>query len=168
MTLFAKDSRQGRETGGATARDRQRGVFDPLNAEAQQKGREKGGATARDSQRGLFDPIKAEAVLEGRRAGGRTSVYGQRNTYTPDKAEAVLEGRRAGGRKGNRAGKAKGGAAGKGGKKPRMSAAERELLPQGLCTGCGKTGVAGAQHNKPKSSWQGEKVEKSGRYQASE
>ncbi len=49
-----------------------------------------------------------------------------------------------------------------------MTAAEKELLPQGPCSGCGKSGVVGAQHNKPKSSWQGEKVEKCGRYQASE
>jgi hypothetical protein len=37
------------------------------------------------------------------------------------------------------------GVAGKGVKKPRM---EKELLPQGVCTGCGETGVAGLKHSK--------------------
>jgi hypothetical protein len=50
-----------------------------------------------------------------------------------------------------------------------MTAAQKALLLHGLCSGgCGKSGVVGAQHNKPKSSWQGEKVEKCGGYQASE
>ncbi len=32
-------------------------------------------------------------------------------------------------------------------KKPRMTTAEKELLPQGVCTGgCGKSGVLGANH----------------------
>ncbi len=54
--------------------------------------------------------------------------------------EAVQQGGKKGGRNGSKAAKAKsgtkGGAAGKGVKKPRMTAAEKELLPQGPCTGC--------------------------------
>jgi hypothetical protein len=46
----------------------------------------------------------------------------------------------------SRDGGRKGGAAGKGVKKPRMTTAEKELLPQGVCTGCGKSGVLGAKH----------------------
>ncbi len=42
----------------------------------------------------------------------------------------------------------KGGAAGKGITKPRMSAAQKALLPQGLCSGgCGKSGVVGMKHS---------------------
>jgi hypothetical protein len=60
-----------------------------------------------DRQRGLYDPANAEAVQHGRKDGGH-----------------------------------KGGAAGKGVKKPRLTAAEKELLPQGLCSGsCGKQRV---------------------------
>ncbi len=43
--------------------------------------------------------------------------------------------------------KSKGGAAGKGVKKPRMTAAEKALLPQGFRSGCGKQGVVGKQHS---------------------
>ncbi len=42
-------------------------------------------------------------------------------------------------------GHAKGGAAGKGVKRPRMTAAEKALLPQGLCSG--KSGVVGMKHS---------------------
>ncbi len=45
--------------------------------------------------------------------------------------------------------------------------AQKELLPQGPCSGCGKSGVVGAQHNKPKAVTGG-KAEMCGRYQASE
>jgi hypothetical protein len=38
--------------------------------------------------------------------------------------------------------------AGKGVKRPRMSAAEKALLPQGHCSGgCGKQGVVGMKHS---------------------
>jgi hypothetical protein len=30
--------------------------------------------------------------------------------------------------------------------RPRLTAAEKALLPQGFCSGCGKQGVVGAQH----------------------
>jgi hypothetical protein len=112
---------QGRETGGpkggATARDRQHGIFNPLKAQAVQQGRETWGATARDRQHGLFNPLKAEAVQQGRGTGGRKASKAS-------KAKAWT----------------KGGRAGKGVKKPQMSAAE------GPCTGCGKWGVVGAKH----------------------
>ncbi len=53
----------------------------------------------------------------------------------------------------------KGGAAGKGVKRPRMTAAEKALLPQGLCSGgCGKQGVVGMKHKKK----EGNKRETSG------
>jgi hypothetical protein len=68
--------------------------------------------------------------------------------FDPTNAEAVLEARREGGRNGSKTAKAKGGVAGKGVKKPRKTAAGKELLPQGVCTGCGETGVAGLKHAK--------------------
>ncbi len=41
-------------------------------------------------------------------------------------------------------------------------------MPQGLCSGgCGKSGVVGKQHNKPRA-YTGAKREMCGRYQASE
>jgi hypothetical protein len=88
--------------------------------------------TSRDRQRGIFTPLNSQALQQGRAKSG-----------------------------------VKGGAAGKGVKKPRLTAAEKELLPQGPCTGCGKSGVVGAQHNKPRADTGG-KVVKCGRYQASE
>ncbi len=81
------------------------------------------------------------------------------------------KGGRIGGRNGSKAAKAKsgtkGGAAGRGVTKPRLTAAQKAHLPQGPCSGCGKSGVVGAQHNKPKAVTGG-KAEMCGRYQASE
>jgi hypothetical protein len=80
--------------------------------QGRERGAEKGGATTRDRQKGVFDPLNAEAVELGRAKGGEL-------------------------------GRAKGRAAGKGVKRPRMSAADKALLPQGLCSGgCGKHGEA--------------------------
>jgi hypothetical protein len=140
-----------------------------------QKGNEKGGATTLDRRHGLFDPLQAEAVLEGKREGGRVTVdrqlglfsIAQLGHFDPSNSEAVLEGNREGARKQPWAAKAKGGAAGKGVKKPRLTAAQKAHLPQGPCSGCGKSGVVGAQHNKPKAVTGG-KAEMCGRYQASE
>ncbi len=86
--------------------------------------------------------------------------------------QGMEDGRRVGGCNQPKAARAKagarGGAAGKGITKPRMTAAQKARLPHGLCSGgCGKSGVVGAQHNKPKADTGG-KVKQCGRYQASE
>ncbi len=121
--------------------DRQLGIFDPCNAAAVKQGNEDGGCTIVDRQLGLIDPCNA--VKQGCKDWGRNG----------SKAAKAKVG-------------AKGGAAGKGVTKPRMTAAQKALLPHGS-GGCGKLGVVGAQHNKPKADTGG-KVEKCGMYQASE
>jgi hypothetical protein len=107
-----------------------------------------------DKQLGLFNPLNAEAVQLGIEKGGATVRDRQLGIFNPLNAQALQQ--------------AKGGAAGKGVKKPRMTAAQKARLPQGLCSGgCGKSGVVGKQHNKPRADTGGRAV-KCGVYQASE